>query len=160
MTAKKGSVMERHEHKLFHLLWKAAAKEGEKRIEMESESQAIRMRFALYNSARPVREGKLIDPELLEAIKNCTVTTEGKTLIVRAWRGDKAFQLIAAGMGISLDDVEGMEKVVKSQEELQAEESAGRLFAALAGEGLVGGSGGQVSADRPRLDYRGLKKGG
>lgn len=114
--------------KILHDLWKTAGKNDKPlKIPCGDESSAARLRFALYNAVKPVKTGKLVDKELLDAATNCSISYE---------QGDKTTlviqQKIMAGLMPMLQTLVDPGVIVsgpaKTQEEIEIEESLKRTL--------------------------------
>jgi len=67
---------------IFHEVWRMAnTEDGMKVVQCKTAAAAARLRFAMYNAVKPYRNGKReADPELREAILNCSISlTPDKT---------------------------------------------------------------------------------
>ena len=71
------------EHLILHAVWRKAFNDGQLTIPVKSASDATRLRFSLYNAVRPVREGKVVAPDLLQAVQECSVRIEGLSVVVQ-----------------------------------------------------------------------------
>ena len=87
------------EHLILHAVWRKAIAEGQVTIPTKSASDATRLRFSLYNSVRPVREGKVVSPDLLQAVQECSVRIEGLSVVVQLKANTELMQAIAAALG-------------------------------------------------------------
>lgn len=70
---------------IFHECWRLANQgEEPKVLQCATVAAAARMRFAMYNAVKPYRSGKReADPELAEAILNCSISlTPDKTGVI------------------------------------------------------------------------------
>ena len=112
----------RTEQDIFHDLWRAGGEaENGITVPCESEANAKRLRFALYNALKPVKNGKLTaDMKLRYAIDNCSLsfTEDGKGLVIRPKVSTIVNKAILAALG---------NRVIKSTEELVMEESMKRV---------------------------------
>lgn len=87
------------EHLILHAVWRKALAEGQLVIPVKSASDATRLRFSLYNAVRPVREGKVVSPDLLQAVQECSVRIEGLTVVVQLKANTELMQAIADALG-------------------------------------------------------------
>ena len=122
---------------ILHAVWrKAYAKDSAEGLEIpcQSESDATKLRFALYNSVRGVRKGKEAADDLLrEAVENCTVGRkpgQSSTLVVQRKVMTKMMQSLA---GILEDSPE----LVKTPEQVEMESSQNLLLEKLNEQGAV-----------------------
>lgn len=113
------------ERDLFHEIWRAAGSTPEGiTIPCESHSNAIRLRFTLYNSVKGIRGGTMqCDATLKEAVDKCGISfTEDKCgLQIRPKLSTKLNQYL---LGVLND------KPVQSTEEHVMQESFARIMAA------------------------------
>lgn len=115
---------------LLQALWRKAGRAEEPlRVECKSESEARRLRFALYNAVRDARAGKVeADAALTEALENCTVgfaPEDKRVLVLQQKVMTGMMQSVAALVG----DAPGL---LKSEDEMLVEASQARLAAKLA----------------------------
>ena len=107
-------------------LWRAAlGKEGGIRLECKEEAEAKRLRFALYNAVRHLRDPEqvaLADPGLVEAVQNCSISFETPTVLLVM---DKQFSSI---MGVVNKALEQYAIPVKSEVADAAALSQARLL--------------------------------
>ena len=112
----------RTEQDIFHDLWRVGGESPDGvTVPCESEANAKRLRFALYNSLKPVKTGKMnADMKLQYAIDNCSLsfTEDGKGLVIRPKVSTVVNKAILAALG---------NRVIKSTEELVMEESVKRM---------------------------------
>ena len=87
------------EQLILHAVWLKALREGQVTIPVKSKSDATRLRFSLYNSVRPVREGKAVSPELLQAAEECSVRIDGMAVIVQLKASTDLMQAITGVLG-------------------------------------------------------------
>ena len=87
------------EHLILHAVWRKAFADGQVTIPVKSASDATRLRFSLYNSVRPVREGKVVSPDLLQAAEECSVRIEGLSVVIQLKANRVLMQEIAAALG-------------------------------------------------------------
>ena len=117
----------RTEQDIFHDLWRAGGEsEDGVTVPCESEANAKRLRFALYNSLKPIKKGKMTaDMKLQYAIDNCSLsfTEDGTGLMIRPKVSTMVNKAILAALG---------NRVIKSTEELVIEESMKRVQERLA----------------------------
>lgn len=89
----------------YHAVWRQALAKGEVRITLKTISDARRVRFGLYNSVRPFREGKLFDPDLQRAAQECSIRLEGTTLIVISKLNTDTMQSVLEAIGLDAEDL-------------------------------------------------------
>ena len=111
---------------LLQGLWrKAFLQEGPLLIPCKSESNAIRLRFALYNAVREVRKGKgKADKTLIEATNNCTIgfsPDDHTTLLVQR-------KVMTELMQVVVDLVGDAPELRKSEEDMEIEASSALLL--------------------------------
>ena len=111
---------------LLQGLWrKAFLQEGPLLIPCKSESNAIRLRFALYNAVREVRKGKgKADKTLIEATNNCTIgfsPDDRTTLLVQR-------KVMTELMQVVVDLVGDAPELRKSEEDMEIEASSALLL--------------------------------
>lgn len=87
------------EQLLFHRVWRKAMQDGRVRLDLPTERDATRLRFGLYNSVKLIRAGKVVDHELKDAVDNCLVRIEGKSVTVERRALSSVMQTIAAALG-------------------------------------------------------------
>lgn len=87
------------EHLILHAVWRKAFATGRLEIPVKSASDATRLRFSLYNAVRPVREGKVVSPDLLQAVEECSVRIEGLAVVVQLKASSELMQAIADSLG-------------------------------------------------------------
>lgn len=87
------------EHLILHAVWRKALNDGQITIPVKSASDATRLRFSLYNAVRPVREGKVVSPDLLQAVQECSVRIEGLSVIIQLKANTELMQAITASLG-------------------------------------------------------------
>lgn len=130
----------------YHAVWRQALTKGEVRITLKTISDARRVRFGLYNSVRPFREGKLFDPDLLRAAQECSIRLEGTTLIVIAKISTDTMQSVLEAIGLA---PEALEQPVAVPMPVDIQESMAKTLQKL----------NEPSTDREHVDYRALLRG-
>ena len=122
---------------ILRAVWrKAYEKEGPEGLEIpcQSDSDATKLRFALYNAVRGVREGKeTVDDLLREAVENCTVGRkpgQSSTLLVQRKVMTKMMQTIAGILGDSPE-------LIKTPEQVEMESSQALLLEKLQEQGTA-----------------------
>ena len=111
---------------LLQGLWrKAFLQEEPLLIPCKSESNAIRLRFALYNAVREVRKGKgKADKTLVEAANNCTIGfSPGDRTTLLAQR-----KVMTELMQVVVDLVGDAPELRKSEEDMEIEASSALLL--------------------------------
>ena len=111
---------------LLQGLWRKAFLQTEPLlIPCKSESNAIRLRFALYNAVREVRKGKgKADKTLIEATNNCTIgfsPDDRATLLVQR-------KVMTELMQVVVDLVGDAPELRKSEEDMEIEASSALLL--------------------------------
>ena len=111
---------------LLQGLWrKAFLQEEPLLIPCKSESNAIRLRFALYNAVREVRKGKgKADKTLIEATNNCTIgfsPDDRATLLVQRKVMTELMQVVVGLVGDAPE-------LRKSEEDMEIEASSALLL--------------------------------
>ena len=111
---------------LLQGLWRKAFLQAEPLlIPCKSESNAIRLRFALYNAVREVRKGKgKADKTLIEATNNCTIgfsPDDRATLLVQR-------KVMTELMQVVVDLVGDAPELRKSEEDMEIEASSALLL--------------------------------
>lgn len=113
---------------LLRHIWKKAYKDDVV-IRLGDAKEAARIRFALYNVAKPVKAGKVKDDELLTAVTNCGITFEDAKTLRVARRLTGTLSALAESIGFDLDAaLESGEGVDVSPEEVEAQASLNRLL--------------------------------
>ena len=130
----------------YHAVWRKALAEGEVRITLKTISDARRVRFGLYNSVRPFREGKMFDPDLLRAAQECSIRLEGTTLIVIVKISTDTMQSVLEAIGLA---PEALEQPVAVPMPVDIQESMAKTLQKL----------NEPSTDREHVDYRALLSG-
>lgn len=113
-------------------LWRLALEKGEYRIKFTNKSDCARVRFALYNAVRLVREGKLKDPELEQAIQECSVSIEGLEVVIRNKLESSAIKTIM--QQIEADAAHHLDKSPLTPQEQEIAESQKRFLERMARE--------------------------
>lgn len=149
----------KNEIAVFQAIWRKAFKTGEVVIEFKTASDAKRARFGLYNSVRAIRAGTAHDPELRQAVEDCSVRIEGSRLTVGSKLRSDIMQAAMSALGVSEAELmqqraapEGLDaEITQSQERLMAmlQPPPEQSFPYPAGE--------QVSPNRDRLDYASVR---
>ena len=111
---------------LLQGLWRKAFLQTEPLlIPCKSESNAIRLRFALYNAVREVRKGKgKADKTLIDATNNCTIgfsPDDRATLLVQR-------KVMTELMQVVVDLVGDAPELRKSEEDMEIEASSALLL--------------------------------
>lgn len=110
------------EQAIFHELWRTAGQSPEGvTVPCESAANATRLRFALYNSLKPIKTGKMeADMKLRHAMDTCSLSfTEDKQgLIIRPKVSTTINKAILAVLG---------KPAIKGTEEILMEESVARM---------------------------------
>ena len=106
------------EQLMMHKVWRKAFREGRVELRLPTIGQASRLRFGLYNSLKLIRDGKVIDNELLEAANNCSISIEGEfiTIYHRAL-GDAAAAMLAA-LGEGAEGLVSPEPITLEEDEV------------------------------------------
>lgn len=118
------------EHLILHAVWRKAFSDGQLTIPVKSASDAARLRFSLYNSVRPIREGKVVSPDLLRAVQECSVRVEGLSVVLQLKANTELMQAISDALG----GAEGLEAATEtapaltSAEEQEIEDSQRKLL--------------------------------
>jgi len=116
------------EHLILHAVWRKAFAEGQITIPVKSASDATRLRFSLYNSVRAVREGKVVSPDLLQAVQECSVRVEGLSVVIQLKANTELMQAITEALG-GTENLEAAAAIVPTSAEAQEiEESQRRLL--------------------------------
>ena len=148
-------------------IWRKAFQQDEPlEIPCKTESNAKRMRFALYNAVRGVRDGRTpADSLLREATENCAVgfkPGERSTVVLQKKILTELMQvvvgIVGAGAAAPSASAPGNPAehpfLLKSSEELQAEEETQASLARLAEKLKEASPGaGEVAARRPNPYY-------
>ena len=113
---------------LLHRIWRKAFRDGEMIIDLPTPSDAMKLRFALYNAVRPVRQGKAVDEELLKAAESCLINIAGSVLTVQSKSLMPFMQAVTAALG---EEVSAEQPVPLTQEEAEIAASEERLKALL-----------------------------
>lgn len=112
-------------------LWRKAGKSEEPlELVLPTKADATRMRFALYNAAKPIRTGKQVDAEVLAAVESLSVrAVENKVIFAKK----SASALIEAALAaLGEDGVEGALVKPKTPLEVAAETSLQSVLGRLA----------------------------
>ena len=117
------------ENQLYQAFWRQALTNGKQGLTLpcKTQAEASRLRFALYNSVRAFKQGKVQpDQELAEAIANVTITfTEDK-------KGLQLTNRLDSGLLSELAKLIPKEKIVNA-EELASREALKRMEERLGG---------------------------
>lgn len=105
------------EQLMMHKVWRKALREGKVELTLSAPGQAMRLRFGLYNSLKPIRSGKAIDAELLRASENCSISIQGNVVSVY----QRALSPIAQAMLEALGD-DGTAELVSTEGPITLEE--------------------------------------
>ena len=70
--------MNKHETALYCKVWIKAAQKGELKLTFGDHRECYRARFGLYSVRTQARKGELHDPELIEALKKCSIYLDKK----------------------------------------------------------------------------------
>lgn len=115
-----------NEVSVMQALWRVAYRKGKHEILLPTLSDCRRIRFALYNAMRPVRQGKLVDPELAAAAEECSISIEGTTLVIQAKSRTAAMSAVLASLGGEVEAL--LQESPKTAEETEIEASQARLL--------------------------------
>lgn len=128
-------------------LWRKALREGELELVLPTKSDALRMRFSLYNAMRLVRTGKLVDPELTAAAEQFSIRVEDRVV--------KFFPKTAGAlMDVALKALGGVvPEAPKTAEEAEVEGSLGRLLQRLGSDGTGESNPPSDGPARPATPY-------
>jgi hypothetical protein len=110
---------------MMHKIWRKAFREGQITLKMPSHSDAVKLRFGLYNAIRPIRQGKAIDAELLQAASECSINLEGNALTIQLKSKTAMMQAVVAALG---EDAFAPAATPVSAEEAEILESQRRLL--------------------------------
>lgn len=113
---------------LMQSVWRKAIREGEVTLQLPTESDARRVRFTLYNSVRAVRQGKVIDEELLRATQECSIQITGSTVVIQSKMRSDMMQAVLAALGESEETMLAKAPAPKTMEEAEVEASQQRLM--------------------------------
>ena len=143
------------EQLVYHAVWRQALAKGEVRITLKTVSDARRVRFGLYNSVRPFREGKLFDPDLQRAAQECSIRLEDTTLTVISKLNTDTMQSVLEAIGLDAEELATTQAAQAAQPALPADiqESMALTMKKL----------NETGGERQHLDYRELlggRKGG
>lgn len=119
-----------NESSVMQALWRKAYRDGRHEIVLTSASDCRRIRFALYNAVRPVRQGKLVDEELAAAAEECSVSIEGTKLIIQAKSQTPAMAAVLESLGREAKKL--LEPEPMTAEDAAIAASQERLLSALA----------------------------
>ena len=110
---------------MMHKIWRKAFREGQITLKMPSHSDAVKLRFGLYNAIRPIRQGKVIDSELLQAASECSINLEGNALTIQLKSKTAMMQAVVAALG---EDAFAPAEAPLSAEQAEILESQRRLL--------------------------------
>lgn len=116
------------EYLILHAVWRKAFADGQLTIPVKSASDAARLRFSLYNSVRAVREGKVVAPDLLQAVQECSVRIEGLAVVVQLKANTELMQAISDALGGEEGVKAAVEVIPTAVEEQEIAESQRRLL--------------------------------
>lgn len=113
--------------------WKKAAKDGVLEIPCPTLSNARQLRFTLYNAVKPVKDGKIDAPELLEAVRAVSIhLQDSPPMVVMQHR---AFSPVMQSLAAALGDIEEFAEPEGAEPVMTAEEEASlRRMQELVGE--------------------------
>ena len=116
------------EQQMLQAIWRKALKQGKVEIEFKTPQDANRARFALYNSVKLVRKGKVFDDELQRAIDECIIRiVDEKTLSVEQRMESGMMKTLAQSFRDS-DMIEFLQPEPKTEEELRQEEFMAQML--------------------------------
>lgn len=101
----------------LHAVWLKANTEGELFIPCGGKANATKLRFALYNSVKPFREGRAENPEMVEAIAAVSITLEGDGVRLQHRSASVIMQSVRAVLG----DAPIPEQQIMTQEEMESQ---------------------------------------
>lgn len=116
------------EYLILHAVWRKAFADGQLTIPVKSASDATRLRFSLYNSVRAVREGKVVAPDLLQAVQECSVRIEGLAVVVQLKANTELMQAISDALGGEEGVKAAVEVIPTAAEEQEIAESQRKLL--------------------------------
>ena len=120
---------------LMHKIWRKAFREGKITLKMPSQSDAVKLRFELYNAMRPIRQGKAVDQELLRAATECSINLGGATLTIQLKSKTAMMQAVVAALG---EEAFAPAEAPVSAEEAEIQESQRRLLERMQNPGKDG----------------------
>ena len=131
---------------LMQSVWRKALQDGEVILRLPTESDAKRIRFTLYNSVRAVREGTVIDDELLRATQECSIQITGNVVTVQAKTRSAMMQAVLHALGETEESLVAKAPVPKTAEEAEIEASQARLMEKLRQANAVPGAEEQTTS--------------
>lgn len=111
-------------------VWRRALQTGGVELVLPTESDATRMRFNLYNAVRAVRKGIVVDAELSQAMRECSVSKEGRRVTVSGKLKAETMQAVLQALGMTKEELLA-QAGPKTAEEVEIEASQARLLAKL-----------------------------
>lgn len=105
------------EQQLLHKVWLQAFQKGRWEHTFEDKGRAQRFRFALYNAVKPIRDERVINADLSQALNDCIVRAIGCLVVVERRTNDKDLRQIAEGLGL---EATTMKPVMSDDEEIAA----------------------------------------
>ena len=106
-------------------VWRQAFRAGGRfELALPSKSDAVRMRFALYNAIRPIRLGTLVDEELAQACQDLSVRVEGSMVFLEEKSTSAIMQAAMAALGGQLPEGAAPKQAL----EIAADESLKKLM--------------------------------
>lgn len=117
--------MSKEQTALQHL-WVKAYRETVVTLNLPTAADARRLRFALYNAVRPVKEGRQEWPELLEAAEGCQIELDGERLSIRSRLSTAGMQAVLSALGVGEEELTGPE-TLPAQPEGNIGQSLSRL---------------------------------
>lgn len=97
---------------VFHALWKRAAKDGMFVVTCTNLADARKMRFGMYNSVKPLRDGKASLPDVVDAADECSISIQElpdgtAELVIQHRVSTTMLQSALGALGQSLEQVLG-----------------------------------------------------
>ena len=120
---------------MMHKIWRKAFREGQITLKMPSHSDAVKLRFGLYNAIRPIRQGKAVDTELLQAATECSINLDGAALTIQLKSKTAMMQAVVAALG---EEAVAPAQTPVSAEEAEIMESQRRMLEKLTQSGEEG----------------------
>lgn len=120
---------------MMHKIWRKAFREGQITLKMPSQSDAVKLRFGLYNAIRPIRQGKAVDAELLQAATECSINLDGTALTIQLKSKTAMMQAVVAALG---EEAFAPAQTPVSAEEAEIMESQRRMLEKLTQSGEEG----------------------
>ena len=116
---------------LMHAVWKKARADGYWSYTFDTEGKAKKFRLSLYNAVKAIRDGAVVDEEVLSAVVECIVRTDGGMVIVELRTNDEDLKAIAQNLGVDFatgGPVDALDsEVLESMRRLQAMIAEGKL---------------------------------